>query len=50
MHNATLEAFIEPDPNTIIYENTIKPILKAGKVSNHLLEPWPLEQRIQKVL
>ena len=48
MHNATLEAFIEPDPNTIIYENTIKPILKGGKVSNHLLEPWSLEQRIQK--
>lgn len=48
MSNATLEAFIEPDPHKIIYENTLPPVLKGGKVSNHLLETWPLEERIQK--
>lgn len=48
MRNATLEDFIEPDVNAITYENTIDPVLKGGKVSNHLLEPWSLEERIQK--
>jgi hypothetical protein len=48
MHNSTLEAFIDSDPNAIVYENTVKPILKGGKVNNHLLENWSLEERIQK--
>lgn len=48
MQNATLEAFIEQDNNSITYENTVEPILKKGKVTNHLLEKWPLEERIQK--
>ena len=48
MRHATLEAFIEQDNNSITYKNTIEPILKKGKVTNHLLEKWPLEERIQK--
>ena len=48
MRHATLEAFIEQDDNSITYKNTIEPILKKGKVTNHLLEKWPLEERIQK--
>jgi hypothetical protein len=48
MRHATLEAFIEQDNNSITYENTVEPILKKGKVTNHLLEKWPLEERIQK--
>ena len=48
MQNATLEAFIEQDNNSITYENTVEPILKKGKVTNHLLEKWPFEERIQK--
>lgn len=48
MRHATLEAFIEQDNNSITYQNTVEPILKKGKVTNHLLEKWPLEERIQK--
>lgn len=48
MRHATLESFIEPSEHAITYENTIEPILKGGKVSNHLLENWSLEERIQK--
>ena len=48
MRHATLEAFIEQDNNSITYKNTVEPILKKGKVTNHLLEKWPLEERIQK--
>jgi hypothetical protein len=48
MRHATLEAFIDQDDNSITYKNTIEPILKKGKVTNHLLEKWPLEERIQK--
>ena len=48
MRHATLEAFIEQDNNSITYENTVEPILKKVKVTNHLLEKWPLEERIQK--
>lgn len=48
MRHATLEAFIEQDNNSITYENTVEPILKKGKVTNHLLEKWSLEERIQK--
>ena len=48
MRHATLEAFIEQDNNSITYKNTLEPILKKGKVTNHLLEKWPLEERIQK--
>lgn len=48
MHNSTLDEFIPADENQIVYKNTAEPILKGGKVSNHLLEPWSLEERIQK--
>ena len=48
MHNATLESFMGSDDNSIVYKNTSEPILKKGKVTNHLLEKWSLEERIQK--
>tara|TARA_E500000318_G_scaffold2542_2_gene3292 strand:- start:3216 stop:4205 length:990 start_codon:yes stop_codon:yes gene_type:complete len=43
----TLENFIE-NTNMITYENTIEPIVKKNKVTNHLLADWPLEERLQK--
>ena len=48
MYNATLESFIGSDDNSIVYRNTSEPILKKGKVTNHLLEKWSLEERMQK--
>jgi hypothetical protein len=36
------------DDNSIVYRNTSEPILKKGKVTNHLLEKWSLEERMQK--
>jgi len=48
MSVATLDSFIDEDHNAIVYPNTVEPILKGGKVSNHLLEKWTLEERIQK--
>jgi hypothetical protein len=48
MYNATLESFMGSDDNSIVYRNTSEPILKKGKVTNHLLEKWSLEERMQK--
>ncbi len=33
MHNATLDDFIPEDKNAIVYNNTVDPILKKGKVN-----------------
>ena len=36
MHNSTLEAFIDSDPNAIVYENTVIQRLKEGSILIHI--------------